>query len=919
MSSPHTRPYGVLFIVLTMLAVGGLASRSAAQAPPLPGPGETVHWTVAMSPISVGGVTIVAGGTVIVDPGVIVDVTGTITLQGDLIAIGTPVASVTLQGAQIDIFGNLTLEHATVDVRCYPYGFGSTITGRNVSFLPGGWVFSGGVGSYPTFLDFDQCSFDGPWFRISSCFLRLTNSSFVNSFCEINNSIAVLDNVTFDSAPWTGLDLLLTLQPVWLNNITITNSSLAGLNLIGVNARLGPNVVISGNQYPAQIGGSGFLPGAALPITGNTNNLVKVEFASAGLVGGNVWSDIGIPYAMTGGQYHGGVLDILPGVTVLLEPDFTFWDDDRSVQARGLPGAPVRFGQLVPGQTWQGLQYFRRFENCIIEGGQVGARFASATFPGFIDNCILRNNDFGMQNNALVRKTRFLGNTVGAWGTDYPLSLQSQSNPNSFVGNGVAVQEVGGRIVNARHTWWNDASGPGSPDNPGGSGETVEGCCIQTVPFLTTEPDFSDNPPIVHLNRMSSLAEPDSKVILTWTSQDDDAVAAHRIEFDVPFGGTTPTILADGLPGTQQAYEWTVPDIGMLGGTPRIRVVAIDSAGQEGWDASDPQIPSNEIGGTLSILTDLSGPFVSGAPAAEALCWDPSGLTGPTGIFHASIVLDADRTYVPLGSSFTNCLPGSSMGIPFVSTDAARVALRTQGTGNRVKWFFSEPFEIRPDSRLGDAPPAVTMITPAGGEVFPGESTVPITWTASDDEAVQAFHIQATYDAGHTWHFLAEDLPGTTTGFDWTLPPSTGIADVRVRVIAVDQRFQNSSDGADRSFEIAPGVGPTVDIDLIPRTTTVRPGERLSYDATIHNTTGSSQTVTVSIDIFRPDGSPYPGNPIAGPKTVTLSPSQVITRTARLRIPAHVPPSGPYRIRGNAAAVGGSPRSESAFTFMIVE
>ena len=62
-------------------------------------------------------------------------------------------------------------------------------------------------------------------------------------------------------------------------------------------------------------------------------------------------------------------------------------------QARGLPGDPVRFAQLVPGQTWQGLQYFHRLENCIVEGGQVGARYHSITAPGFIDNCILQNND----------------------------------------------------------------------------------------------------------------------------------------------------------------------------------------------------------------------------------------------------------------------------------------------------------------------------------------------------------------------------------------------------------------------------------------------------------------------------------------------------------------------------------------------
>ena len=42
---------------------------------------------------------------------------------------------------------------------------------------------------------------------------------------------------------------------------------------------------------------------------------------------------------------------------------------------------------------------------------------------------------------------------------------------------------------------------------------------------------------------------------------------------------------------------------------------------------------------------------------------------------------------------------------------------------------------------------------------------------------------------------------GSTQGM---LPPSDGIPDARVRVIARDSRFQNSSSGADRVFSIAP-------------------------------------------------------------------------------------------------------------------
>jgi hypothetical protein len=88
--------------------------------------------------------------------------------------------------------------------------------------------------------------------------------------------------------------------------------------------------------------------------------------------------------------------------------------------------------------------------------------------------------------------------------------------------------------------------------------------------------------------------------------------------------------------------------------------------------------------------------------------------------------------------------------------------------------------------------------------VFPAAGVVPIAWTASDDRGLQSFALQGSFDGGRTWHFIARELPPDARAFDWLLPPSDGIPDVRVRVIARDSRFQNSSSGADRVFSIGP-------------------------------------------------------------------------------------------------------------------
>ncbi|MDH3629289.1 MAG: hypothetical protein OEV00_03620 [Acidobacteriota bacterium] len=60
-------------------------------------------------------------------------------------------------------------------------------------------------------------------------------------------------------------------------------------------------------------------------------------------------------------------------------------------------------------------------------------------------------------------------------------------------------------------------------------------------------------------------------------------------------------------------------------------------------------------------------------------------------------------------------------------------------------------------------------------------------------------------DGGRTWQFIAEDLPPAATSFDWQLPPSAGLSDVRVRVMASDPHFQTSTDGGQITFSVSQG------------------------------------------------------------------------------------------------------------------
>ncbi len=123
---------------------------------------------------------------------------------------------------------------------------------------------------------------------------------------------------------------------------------------------------------------------------------------------------------------------------------------------------------------------------------------------------------------------------------------------------------------------------------------------------------------------------------------------------------------------------------------------------------------------------------------------------------------------------------------------------------------------------------------------------VPITWTATDDEAIRQFNIQASTDGGRTWIEIAANLPPTTTNYDWQLPPNgSAIDNVRVRVIAVDRRFQNTSDGQTRAFSITapPNAPPAIQITSPANNSSVVIGRSAFFTANATDSDGTIQRV----------------------------------------------------------------------------
>lgn len=853
----------------------------------------TITWRAADNPHVVNGTYVVPPDTTLVlEAGVVVQINdnSALRVEGALLGQGTPASRVTIRGisnafSDLVAAGRLEFDYTDFYAQTDPRT-GGTLLYRNCRWGRYGTFYSSDYYNerQPPYFQFDHCAFDGPdaslWVQAGTAALR--DVSFTGgAYAWLSYAYLYLDDVRSENVGANADGLRFGLDnKLYLNNIQVRNAANAGLYLGGANSGgnyfLGPDNVIQGNGYPVKVDNAGLLPGSQVPASGNANNYVLAD-ASNGHVdwlGPMVWAPLAVPYVIREpiNLRGGGAWTIMPGTTVKFGPDFSgITDEALGLIARGRPGAPIHFERFDPAQAWGGIGNTRggnRYAHVILEGS--GSGINTTTQNGafaYVEDLIIRNNQVGSGGGVIVTGTRYSDNATaygisGSGSGSRGILNGGPASPNSFERNGVAVRTS--VTIQARNNWWNSPTGPTTPLNPGGTGDPIEGS-VDFIPYLTTRPDYSDQPPVVRQREPFVTYDAGEKLTIKWDSEDDHGVVAHRILFNP--AGNYPTgfqtVIAE-LPGTARSYEWTVPAVGFqfTYSYSTIRVVAVDSAGHERFDDQAIQIPSGEVTGELTFTGNLAGrTFRPGE--RTAVTWTASGYNQSD--FYMYVVLD-DRTFIGQGGAFLSY--GSwDVKMPYVSTDVARIAVKVASTSNRAKWFFSPYFKIRPDGRLGDAPPTVTLLSPSAGASFNAGDTVPVTWTASDDEAVRSYNLQASYDGGRTWSVLAEDLPGTATGYDFQTAPGGGFNNVRVRVTAVDRRFQETSDGADRAFTLRPTATP----NLTPSVALTHPTADSSFKAgsavILRADASDGDGTVVKVEFY--DGAALVGSDTTAPYEVT--------------------------------------------------
>lgn len=124
---------------------------------------------------------------------------------------------------------------------------------------------------------------------------------------------------------------------------------------------------------------------------------------------------------------------------------------------------------------------------------------------------------------------------------------------------------------------------------------------------------------------------------------------------------------------------------------------------------------------------------------------------------------------------------------------------------------------LTPSGGSDTTPPAVTVLTPNGGENYNAETTPAVTWTATDASGISHIDIYMSDDNGATFKQVAkqEDNDGT---FSWFVPNRPG-AQTLIRVVARDNAGNYGDDASDAVFTITAtpaGFIPTTlrDFDL---------------------------------------------------------------------------------------------------------
>jgi hypothetical protein len=329
-----------------------------------------------------------------------------------------------------------------------------------------------------------------------------------------------------------------------------------------------------------------------------------------------------------------------------------------------------------------------------------------------------------------------------------------------------------------------------------GFGETNNFSIRDTVPPTVT----------VLAPTSGQTVSPGSVLSIKWRSSDNFTVTSHDIRLSTDGGASFPTVIASGLSGAQQVFDWSVPT-NINTTRARIRVIASDADGNNGQDDSDQFAIRDSIPPSVTIQAPIGGEILAQG-SQFTIRWRSSD---DTALASHDIQLSTNG-----GSSFSNIASGLGGGqqtfnwtVPSnVFTTQAQVRIIARDFGGNTAQATSGNFTIQDQT-----PPSVNVTRPTSGNVVQGGSQFQIRWTSSDNTAVTSQDILLSTDGGNTFPTaIATNLSGTQQTFNWNVPTNVSSTQAVIRVTARDGAGNVGLDDSPLFTIQQPGVPPMVNL-----------------------------------------------------------------------------------------------------------
>lgn len=338
-----------------------------------------------------------------------------------------------------------------------------------------------------------------------------------------------------------------------------------------------------------------------------------------------------------------------------------------------------------------------------------------------------------------------------------------------------------------------------------------------------------DNPPSVTAFEPGGTAGQSftagTQVQVRWKAADDNPMPASNINISYGSGASWTRIISNTLNDGTQMWDTTpVP-----AGNYYINISAFDSRGQSSWDLGNFTFQ-------ITIVPD-------NPPSVTA--WEPGGTSGQAYTVGQSV-------QVRWTATDDHAMPPSNVNISYGSGVAWNNVIRNTANSGSYPWdttgvapgtyyinvsaydskgqsdwdLGNFTFSINPPP---NEPPTVSVIQPAGGEVWSGGTPITIVWDMSDSKTPQsALLVYLNYSSSVGGAPIAGPLTGLSPPFThlWNLPYIDAI-DVTVLIDVIDSdggKGSNSSHpfGVDSTHPIVILTSPANGEMGVPMNTNVR-------------------------------------------------------------------------------------------------